>query len=187
MSSLVPPQTIQDRLEPRERLLWWDRPKQGVMLRKADLFLIPFSLLWGGPMFLFWGIIFTTGNAPWFFKLLGVPLVLVGIYLIIGRFFHDAWRRRRLFYGLTDNRIFIATPSSSHTLPLKGLGEIRLDERRSGEGSIAFGRKIVFMPMWLSWRSLSGAPPVPTFERIKDARRVFAAIREAQKQAEAVR
>ena len=187
MSSLTPPQTIQDRLEPRERLLWWDRPRQGIILRMSDLYLIPFSLLWGGFAFFWEFTVATTGNAPWFFKLWGVPFVLIGVYLIAGRFLHDAWRRNRLFYGLTDNRVLIATPKSCRTMPLESLGEIQLDERGGGEGSIAFGRDIASGVSGQGWQIWSGTPTVPTFEGIKEARTVFAAIREAQKRVERVR
>jgi hypothetical protein len=179
MSSAVPPQEIKQRLEAGERLLWWDQPKQGIILRKADLYLIPFSLLWAG-FAIFWETMAVSGNAPWFFKLWGVPFVLIGIYILIGRFFYDSWRRGRLYYGLTDSRILIATPNSCRTLTLDTLGEIMLEEGRNGEGTIAFGRE---PPGWANagWQPWSGAPAVPSFERIREARQVFAAIRQAQK------
>lgn len=186
MSSAIPPQVIKRRLEAGERLLWWDQPKQGVMLRKSDLYLIPFSLLWAG-FAIFWEAMVVTGNAPWFFKLWGVPFVLIGIYFVIGRFFYDSWRRSRVYYGLTDSRVLIATPNSCRTLTLDSLGEIAVEEGRNGEGSITFGREPA--PVWANagWQSWSGAPAVPAFERIREAQRVFAAIRQAQKRTEAPR
>ena len=48
MSASEPPQILKGEFGPGERLVWWDRPRQGIILRKADLYLIPFSLLWGG-------------------------------------------------------------------------------------------------------------------------------------------
>jgi hypothetical protein len=177
----VSPQAITQRLETGERLLWWDQPRQGLLLRKADLYLIPFSLFWAG-FAVFWEATALTTNAPWFFKLWGIPFVLIGIYLVAGRFIHDAWRRSCMHYGLTDSRILIATPDSCRTLALDSLGEIMLEEGRGGEGSIAFGREPALA--WannVGWQVWSGAPSVPTFERIPEARRVFAAIRDAQK------
>jgi hypothetical protein len=92
---------LQRELAPQEKLLWVGQPRQGLLLRSADLFLIPFSLLWGG-FAVFWEASVVRTGAPFFFKLWGVPFVLVGIYIVFGRFFADARQRRRTFYGVTD-------------------------------------------------------------------------------------
>lgn len=180
MNGSIPPQTITQRLEPGERLLWWNRPKQGLMLRKVDMALIPFSLLWAG-FTIFWESSAISRNAPWFFKLWGGACVLIGVYIVIGRFFVDSWRRSHLYYCLTDSRILIASPNSCRTLALDSLGEIMLEEAKHGQGSIAFGREQAAVGPNGAWQFLSGTPAVPTFERIPEAGRVFAAIREAQK------
>ena len=41
-----PALVISKELASEERLLWSGRPQQGVVFRRTDLFLIPFSLLW---------------------------------------------------------------------------------------------------------------------------------------------
>jgi hypothetical protein len=44
---------IRSHLAPKERLLWNGHPTQGIVFRRADAFMIPFSLFWGGFAF-FW-------------------------------------------------------------------------------------------------------------------------------------
>jgi len=39
---------IQNELDLEENLLWAGKPKQGIVFRKGDIYVIPLSLLWGG-------------------------------------------------------------------------------------------------------------------------------------------
>jgi hypothetical protein len=103
---------LQPYLLPGERIAWTGRPGQGVRLRAADAFLIPFSLLWGG-FAIFWeataiGFAFRAGEGiTSFMALWGIPFVMVGLYLIFGRFFVDAHVRARTFYAVTDRRVLV--------------------------------------------------------------------------------
>ena len=83
-----------DRLLPGERLLWSGNPGQGVRFTAADLWMIPFGLLWTS-FAVFWeGRVLSTPASPWIMKLWGIPFVLIGLYALVGRFFVDAWIRR---------------------------------------------------------------------------------------------
>lgn len=168
------PKQILDRLEPGERLSWWDQPRQGFMLRAADWFSIPIALFWCG-ISLF-ALIKANRSGTWA-DLIPPSLLLIGLYMLIGRFFHDAWRRARTFYGLTDRRVLIVRGKQFQSLSLDQIEELSLNESKDGTGSIRFGREPPYFTE--DGVSLLG-PVVPMLERINEAPRVFAAIREAQ-------
>ena len=44
---------IERRLESGERLIWSGAPREGLALRRGDLFMVPFSLVWGA-FAIFW-------------------------------------------------------------------------------------------------------------------------------------
>ncbi|MBX9884983.1 MAG: hypothetical protein K2X68_08420, partial [Novosphingobium sp.] len=128
-----------------ERVLWSGQPKQGILLGGKDVLLIPFSLMWGG-FAIFWNAMVWlapfdrgSGESPdWFFKLWGLPFLVVGIYLIVGRFFHDAYIRQALMYAVTDQRILTLRGSKITSLDIHRLPRLELSEYRDGRGTVAF-------------------------------------------------
>jgi hypothetical protein len=164
---------------PNERELWSGSPRGGIVLRPADAFHIPFSVLWAGFAF-FWEATALKTDASGFFALWGIPFVLVGLYIVVGRFFVDAWRRGRTLYQLTSDRVVIMTGQSIKSLSLRTLSDITLTERADGRGTITFGPSSFTSTMYagMSW---PGIPQVPAFELIPDARRVYSLVRDAQK------
>jgi len=171
-------------LGPGERLLWSGQPRTGIRLTAGDAFHIPFSLFWAG-FVCFWEYSVIQHGGPVFFLLWGIPFVVMGLYLIAGRFFVDAYRRRRTFYGLTDSRILIASGFFTRAvtgLDLGKLAQLEIRERSDGSGTISFGPYIGSMPEWMagSWPGAGKQLP-PRFEMIESARTVYNCIREAQR------
>jgi hypothetical protein len=180
-SSEAPPAELTNVLESNERLIWWGRPHRGIVVRPSDSFLIPFSLVWVSvPGVAVTSMLRGGATPPAPLSLVPVLFVAIGLYLLIGRFFYDAWRRGRTIYGLTNSRVLIIQPSKYKSLDLAGISEINLQLRRSGRGSIVFGPEFGMFDRRGNggW---GGAPAVPTFELIDEAARVHAAIRNAQK------
>ena len=105
---------------------------------------------------------------------------LVGLYVIVGRFFYEAMLRSRTYYGLTNERVIIISGLSSRTvksLQVQTLTGVSLSEEASGTGTVMFGPN---MPH--SGRgSGAGRNPPLSFESIADAREVFERICSAQK------
>lgn len=177
---------LAQHLDPAERLLWSGQPRQGLWVRGSDALMIPFSLMWGGFAF-FWETMVILGGAPWFFTLWGVPFVLVGVYIIAGRFFWDAKRRSATCYGVTDRRIVILSGVWSpqvRSVNLRTLGEVSVAERRDGSGNVTFGAA----PPMMAWFAGSGWPGMnasmqPTLEGVPRVREVHTIIRQAQSRA----
>lgn len=152
------------------------------MLRRRDALLIPFSIAWTG-FAVFWETGVLTIGAPPFFTLIGALFVLVGTYILFGRFIHDAWRRHGVLYGLTDARILIIGRSELKSIDLASCGEMRLIRHGDDRGTITIGPEASIFAASKGIGVWTGTPSIPTFESIARAPLVFAEIRRLQKTA----
>lgn len=118
-------------------LIWTGRPILGFRLRKADWVLFPFSVLWSG-FAIGWEITVLVTDAELLFKLWGIPFVLIGIYILIGRFFHDRWYRSRTFYGLTKDTLIIKRPKKVQSIFFSSLNKLDVQEGKNNRGSLNF-------------------------------------------------
>ena len=176
---------IERELSSGERLLWSGQPQGGIRLRSSDAFVIPFSLLWCG-FAIFWEASVITKGAPFFFRLWGVPFVLVGLYLVIGRFIVDARTRERTFYGVTSERIIIVSGLFSRqtkSLQLRTLSDISLAERADGSGTITFGPQHPMAQHIPSGWPGAGQYAAPAFDMIERAKETYNLIRQTQRTA----
>jgi hypothetical protein len=176
---------VQQELSPGESLLWSGRPRQGLMLRASDALLIPFSCLWAG-FAVFWETGVVTSGAPFFFMLWGIPFLLVGAYITVGRFFVDAYIRSRTSYAVTNERALIVAGLFSRTvksLPLQSMGEVTLQRHANDRGTITFGPSLPFGNWYrgFAWPGVDQRLP-PAFEQIADASYVYETIRQMQRQ-----
>ena len=174
--------TLQRHLTPGESLRWSGRPQQGLMLKASDAVMIPFSLLWGG-FAIFWEVMAYRSGAPIFMLLFGGAFVLIGLQLIIGRFFTDAWIRGSTLYGLTNKRVIILKErprTTVRSLELDQLADVTLSESSGGRGTITFGSAAPQGPSAGAYGRNRRAPAAPAFEGIEGVQQVYAELAKAR-------
>lgn len=151
-------------------LLWTGRPGFGLRFRRADIVLVPFSIMWGG-FAIVWESIAVRSGGPWFMSLWGVPFVAVGLYVIFGRFLWDSYTRSQTWYALTNDSALICRKYRGGGLQrvyLPSLANIRLATNNDGSGTISFGNEDGY-GAWRTW----GPPSTPAFEFIPNVRTVY--------------
>ncbi len=183
----LPPPEITAALDRGERVIWSDQPWQGLVLRGTDAFAIPFAVVWTSiPLFGAWTALMGPKGNP-VALLPTVPFVLIGLYLLVGRFFIDAAQRRRTFYALTNERILIVSGLRSRdvrSLSLRTLDQFEVSSRASGRGTISFGRSPYGSFALPGWPGMKGYL-APTLEMIPDVNEVAKLIRDGQRAANA--
>lgn len=182
---------IVDKFEPYlasgENIIWFGQPKQGLTFGARDIFLVPFSLMWGG-FAIFWNFLvwFPPGNGSGdpgiFFHLWGLPFLVIGLYIILGRFWHDSSLRKRIYYAVSNKRIIILRTYRSTkiaSLDRDRLPRLDLSEHRDGTGTIIFEASSVdpMMSMGFGWWVPSLAASMQFF-RVAEPRRIYNIIRD---------
>jgi len=175
-----------------EYILWQGRPEKGHIFTRYDFYMVPFSLLWGG-FAIFWELSVIASGAPFFFKLWGIPFVLVGLYLIAGRFFVQQYMRKRTVYVITDKRVLQIRGGKMASLDRRTLPEIQLSVNRDGSGTIVFGNGYGLGPWARTWHrgvgmdgSMYGPSPrsarygCVVLENIPDVNQVYRILMEKQ-------
>lgn len=188
---------VQPELLPGENILWAGQPSSTVLFRKEDMFLVPFSLFWGG-FSIFWeaGVLGLFGSSnnngkAWVFGALwGIPFVLMGQYMIWGRFVGAAWRKRRTFYAVTNRRVIAVQEGWKRKMAsayVDTLPTIVKEQGRKGLGTVRFTQAL---PFWTqrggfgSWDGMA-VGDVPEFRDIEDVDSVYRLVsqqRESQRQ-----
>ena len=182
--------TIQPELTPGESILWAAQPNTSITFHKEDAFLIPFSLLWGG-FAIFWEMgvagFWRSGSSAgkqWVFGMIwGIPFVLIGQYLIWGRFLVAAWKKRHTYYAVTTRRVIVLQEGWSRRMAsayIDTLPTIIKQDGWRGIGSLSFSQQ---QPMWVrtgGWGAWDGMAvgDVPQFRDIEDVDSVYRLVTE---------
>lgn len=177
---------LRPMLDRGERLVWTGQPKRGLRFRRTDLYLVPFSLFWMG-FVVVWEYMALKMDAG-FFALFGIPFILVGLYLLIGRFFFDALLRKKTVYGITPDRVIIKSGVFSRqttSYSIRTLPELVLNEKADGSGTISFGQPVIRSEEYKGpsyRRSYRSMQQPPGLEMIEEVRKVYNMLVSSQRQ-----
>lgn len=189
-----------DILAPGERILWQGRPDRAWVIGPANIAVALFGAAFGGFALVWMSLVAQGGTLLWTFGLLHFA---VGALIILAGLVWPTVQRRHSWYALSTERAFIATD-----LPLLGrqldsypiTPDSRLHLIDGSPGSVTFHTlATTFTGTDTRTMQMHGKPGIPTnapsgprrrrrtrstrigFERIPDARRVYALMAQIQK------
>jgi hypothetical protein len=191
----VPAAVVQPELMSGESIVWSGQPQGSVIFHKEDSFLIPFSLLWGG-FAIFWeasvaGLWGGHAKGGWLFGMLwGIPFVVIGQYLIWGRFVYAAWLKRRTYYAITNRRVLVIQDGWKRQIASAYVDSLPSIVKEGGSNGIGILR---FAPQqstwannrgWGAWNALS-ISGLPTFVDIEDVDSVYRLVSDLRERSRA--
>jgi hypothetical protein len=152
-----------------ESVLWSGRPGQGVRFRYSDIFLIPFGFFFAAvPAFIVVSTLRRDGASGT--ALFALPHLLLGLYLLVGRFLVDSFQRAHTYYFVTDQRVLILQLWPRRKLESVDLRYLEVIQRVAhGDGTTTL----------LLGRPQRPRTPPPTLQRIQDGQRVYELVLEA--------
>ena len=177
-------------LDRDERLLWVGGPATGIRFSPKSiiesafgLFFFGFAIFWTAgaatPLFM-WLSGETKATGPFLFfvlfPLFGLPFIAVGAYMLFGHFFHDAYKRKRMRYALTNRRALITSWSGGkrrlQSFPITP--ETVVDYEPGDEATIFFANE--------AYEDSDGDPQTRRvgFEHVIDGAAAYATIRRIQ-------
>jgi hypothetical protein len=178
--SIAPPTAVDAAVAPGETVRWSGAPPTGLRMHRSDALAVPFWLLCGG-FAVFWETTAVTMEAPRFFKLFGVAFVGVALYMIVGRFFIDAFLRARTTYAVTDRAAYLIRGGP---FPLvrrfagSALDAVSLELENYGRGTLRFVPAPSLVAV-LMRRYPTFVTPLDAFESIGDVQHVCDLVAEA--------
>lgn len=174
---------LSPELTPGETLLWTGHPGRRLRFGGFDVIAVPFVLFWlGAVMFGVRALI--KQDAPAFAFVFLSCFVLVGLYMVVGRFWIDSARRRKTTYGLTATRLILVSRflvRDVRSVDVASLDTILLNERRDRSGTITLGavtdpRTRTAILLGTAWPGARACLP-PMLEDVEGARVVYEQIR----------
>ena len=91
-----------------EKILWHGAPVKVPLFNKWDIFMIPFTLIFGGSMIFYavLALIMMIKGESILFSLIGITAILMGAYILLFRLWYRKKRIKKQVYFVTNKRAF---------------------------------------------------------------------------------
>ncbi|TVR77131.1 MAG: hypothetical protein EA412_12055 [Chitinophagaceae bacterium] len=122
-----------------EKEIWSGSPKKGFFFQKSDIYPLFFGICW--LTFSFYWSSLAKEESPEM-AMAAIPLIIIGFYLVFGRFILDIITRANTTYLITDSRFIVQSGfpfKSVRSYDLMSLNNIHFIETSDGSGNILFG------------------------------------------------
>ena len=139
-----------------ESILWTGRPIRGKLFHRQDMYMIPFSIVWFSFVIFWERSAIRSGQT--FFIIWGVPFILVGLYIVFGRFFHQQLLKKNTYYAITTERILRIRGSRTDFLALNRVETMQQQRNRDGSGAIYFNSEAAAIRPYIRTRGFSSRP-----------------------------
>ena len=176
-----------------ETIRWAARPNPTRIFHSDDWAVIPFSAVWLA-FFVYWesqALGFgwfgnSNRNSDTLQIVWGIPFLLLGNYMLWGRFFWDAWLKRRTYYAITNRRVLLVQRSRRFKTWSVFPNELSIIEREGTNiGTLWLGPKYpVIAGKGQNQRDISrfaigGVPTLADVDNVDDVHRLLFELRDA--------
>jgi hypothetical protein len=138
-TTLTDASIFQGELLKDEKILWIGKPETKFILKNQDIILALFGLLCTGcGLLILSGFITSEDQSSTSFSMV---FILVGLYLLFGRFIFNNYEKKSTFYAVTNQRVLIITNLDTKNVQSKLINQIPVlikNVRKDGIGTIEF-------------------------------------------------
>lgn len=179
---------FQHELMHGENLLWTGKPDRLKLFTLADIFIIPFSILFMNIALHVEYALFSDLPENIYTLIYSVTIntlfVLLGFYYTLGRYIYKFLLRKNTFYAVTNKRILIKStffPKKLQTKFIKDTAGANIVMRNNNTGDIIFGKNDFGTTMYNNtgldlFFMLSKEPSTPAFYNIENVKAIHSLI-----------
>lgn len=129
---------IRRQLKQDEFIIWRGKPDKGVPLNFVDILLSVFGLIILGFAVALWKTNFILEFSDMIYLGLAILVTLIGSYFLFIRYFVEMWKRSKIYYVLTNQRLFITLGSRVHVVANHNVKNADIKYHRNDHVSVYF-------------------------------------------------